>query len=316
MRKALIFGGQGQDGIIITNYLIKKEYKVISVSRNKKKKIANPSKNLICKKCDISESKKVFKIIKNFKPDEIYNFAAVSTIQQSEKNIIKNDRINCFAILKIYEFLKKIKYKGKFFQSLSAELFGNYNKAKQVNFKQFDPQNPYAIAKLNSYFYSKYYREKFNLKIYCGFFFNHDSIYKKKNHLIPTIVKGFDQIIKNKIKYFNVENTSSLRDWNLASDFMPIVWKKLNNEKPHDFILRSSQYNSVEDIIFAVAKYHKIKLKKKIKGKKIFFVNKITNRKIIISKNIKNKLIINKYYIKDIKLKKKNKISRIVKNLH
>ena len=263
MRKALIFGGQGQDGIIITNYLIKKEYKVISVSRNKKKKIAKSSKNLIYKKCDISESKKVFKIIKNFKPDEIYNFAAVSTIQQSEKNIIKNDRINCFAILKIYEFLKKIKYKGKFFQSLSAELFGNYNKAKQVNFKQFDPQNPYAIAKLNSYFYSKYYREKLNLKIYCGFFFNHDSIYKKKNHLIPTIVKGFDQIIKNKIKYFNVENTSALRDWNLASDFMPIVWKKLNNEKPHDFILRSSQYNSVEDIIFAVAKYHKIKLKKK-----------------------------------------------------
>ena len=97
---------------------------------------------------------------------------------------------------------------------------------------------------------------------------------------------------------------------------MPIVWKILKNEKPHDFILRSGQYNCVEDLIFAVAKYHKIKLKKKIKGKKIFFVDKITNRKIIISKNIKNKLIINKYYIKDIKLKKKNKISRIIKNLH
>ena len=44
MRKALIFGGQGQDGIIITNYLIKKEYKVISVSRNKKKKLLNQVK--------------------------------------------------------------------------------------------------------------------------------------------------------------------------------------------------------------------------------------------------------------------------------
>ena len=138
MRKALIFGGQGQDGVIITNYLIKKKYKVISTSRKKEKKIINLSKNLIYKKCDISESKKVFKIIKNFKPDEIYNFAAVSTIHQSEKNIINNDRINCFSILKIYEFLKKIKYKGKFFQSLSAELFGNYNKTKQVNFKQFN----------------------------------------------------------------------------------------------------------------------------------------------------------------------------------
>ena len=39
MRKALIFGGQGQDGIIITNYLIKKKYKVISISKNKKKKL-------------------------------------------------------------------------------------------------------------------------------------------------------------------------------------------------------------------------------------------------------------------------------------
>ena len=39
MRRALIFGGQGQDGAIITNYLIKKKYKVTSTSRNKKKKL-------------------------------------------------------------------------------------------------------------------------------------------------------------------------------------------------------------------------------------------------------------------------------------
>ena len=59
MRKALIFGGQGQDGVIITNYLIKKKYKVISTSKKKVKKIINLYKNLIYKKCDISESKKV-----------------------------------------------------------------------------------------------------------------------------------------------------------------------------------------------------------------------------------------------------------------
>ena len=51
-------------------------------------------------------------------------------------------------------------------------------------------------------------------------------------------------------------------------------------------------------------------------GKKIFFVDNFTNRKIVISKNIKNKLIINRHQIKDVKLKKRNKILRIIKNLH
>ena len=53
MKKALIFGGQGQDGTIITNYLIKKKYKIISISRGRRRKINYKNENLIFKKCDI-----------------------------------------------------------------------------------------------------------------------------------------------------------------------------------------------------------------------------------------------------------------------
>ena len=97
----------------------------------------------------------------------------------------------------ILENLKKIKYSGKIFQSLSAEIFGDYN-YKRIDLKKFNPINPYAISKLTSYYYSKYFRKNFGLKIYCGFFFNHDSKYNKGSHVIHFIINNFKKILSKK----------------------------------------------------------------------------------------------------------------------
>ena len=61
-------------------------------------------------KCDISHSAKLFKIIDNLKPNEIYNFAGVTTLEESNNKIIYNDLISNHSVIKIYDFLKRKKF--------------------------------------------------------------------------------------------------------------------------------------------------------------------------------------------------------------
>ena len=201
-KKAIIIGGSGQDGIEMAIFLKKKNYELISIIRknnNKIKKIFN-NKNIF-RIADLQNTKKIIEIIKKFKPKEIYNFAGISTIPESQKKILLNDQVNNHAFLAILENLSKMKFKGKIFQSLSAEIYGDYN-YKKINPLRFNPINPYAISKLSSYYYSKYFRKNFGLKIYCGFFFNHDSKYNKGIHVIHYIVNNFKKILLKKKKIF------------------------------------------------------------------------------------------------------------------
>ena len=89
-KRAVIIGGSGQDGIEMTLFLKKKKYELISIIRknNPKLKKIISDKN-IYRIVDLKNTKKIISIIRRFKPNEIYNFAGISNIQESEKNIIK-----------------------------------------------------------------------------------------------------------------------------------------------------------------------------------------------------------------------------------
>ncbi len=314
-KKAIIIGGSGQDGIEMAIFLKKKNYELISIIRknnNKIKKIFN-NKNIF-RIADLQNTKKIIEIIKKFKPKEIYNFAGISTIPESQKKILLNDQVNNHAFLAILENLSKMKFKGKIFQSLSAEIYGDYN-YKKINPLRFNPINPYAISKLSSYYYSKYFRKNFGLKIYCGFFFNHDSKYNKGIHVIHYIVNNFKKILLKKKKSFSIRNVNVKRDWNLATVFIEKIWQILQKKKPCDFILRSGKYDYLEDVVFKVAKFYKIPLKKIVQNNKVIFINPKTKKPIIYSKKIKEKFEDDIPNILDFKIGKKNKILNIVKNI-
>ncbi len=315
-KKALIIGGLGQDGVEMSLYLEKKNYKIFSLIKKKNTNFSKvKSKNIKFLICKIQNIKKLMSIIQKVRPTEIYNFSGITTIKESEENILLNEEINNKSFLALLIALNKSKYKGKIFQSLSAELFGVYN-YKVVNKKSnFNPVNPYAKAKLSSYYYARYFRNKFKLKIYCGFLFNHDSKYNKGSHLIYYIVNNFKKIINNKINSFEVKNIAAKRDWNLATDFIQKIWSETQKEKPSDFILRSGIFNSVEDVILSVAKYFKLSLEKKSVNGKVVFINSKTGKIIIRGKENKEKFFANKNLFKDLKLIKKNKLLGIIQNI-
>ena len=89
MKTALITGGSGQDGFYLTEFLLEQDYKVHSIIRRSSvdnlsriKNISSDS-NFHTSYGDLTDTSGLLKIIKDKKPDEIYNLAAQSDVRIS-----------------------------------------------------------------------------------------------------------------------------------------------------------------------------------------------------------------------------------------
>ena len=266
-KKIIISGIAGQDGSLMAKYLISKNYKVYGVVKNSKTlnisnlKFLNIDKKIHYLKSDISNHKQITYFIKKIKPTLFFNFAGISSLSHSFNFILKNDKINNYAVLNILESIRRFSNKTKFFQSSSSELFKKENKI--VNeLSKFEPMSPYSIAKLSAYYYLKFYRENYNLFAVNGFMFNHESFFRGKNFITKKIVSS---LVKYKFgnksfKTIKVGNINIKKDWGDAEEYMTIIYRAMMLKKASDYLICSGTLNSVKTFIDEVAKFLNIKI--------------------------------------------------------
>lgn len=312
-KKALIFGVDGQDGSLMSDFLLKKKYKIVGTYRDKKlKKLRNL--NILNKiklvNCDITNFPKINNLINKNLPDEIYNFAGVSTLKKSENNLKENDQTNNQAVLNIMLSIKDKRKKIKFFQSLSSEIFKKNKRINLCNEKtKLDINNAYSISKISSYNYLKLLRKKYKLKLYAGFLFNHASYYSKNDFLIKKIVENFHKLKNKKLKKIMVGNLNAKRDWIYSKDLVEIIWKITQLNKPDDFVIGSGKLFTVKEVVNEVAKNYGFILKWKKSQNELLGLD-LTSKKIIVKTAQIHKRNENNLAVADIK-----KLKKFVKNL-
>lgn len=294
-RKIIITGVTGQDGSYLANFLLKKRYKIFGIVRSLKKKQFNNIKILKIKKkinfikCDLLEHKKLSSIIKKIKPVMLFNYAGISTLQESYNDSMRTNAINNTAVINILESIKLYSRKTKFFQASSSLLF-KINKDKINENSELNPATPYAIAKLSAYFFIKYYRNNFNLFATNGFFFNHESPLRKDCFVTKKIIRKLVQykLHKKKIDPLYIGNLYAKRDWGDAEDYVKLSYKILKIKKPDDFIICTGRGHTVKDFINLTAKNLKLNIKwLKVKTLNEIGIDSDNNRKIIkIKKNL------------------------------
>ena len=182
---ALITGVTGQDGSYLTDYLLKKNYKVFGVKRrsssfntqridhiiNAKPKV----KNFEYVYGDLTDSSNILRLIQQTKPNEIYNLAAQSHVKTSfeiPEYTANSDALGTLRILEAIRVLKLNK-KVKFYQASTSEIFGNTT-VPQNERTPFLPRSPYAIAKLYAYWTTVNFREAYSIFAVNGILFNHE----------------------------------------------------------------------------------------------------------------------------------------------
>ena len=286
-KTALITGVTGQDGSYLTDFLIKKGYKIIGVKRRSSsfntKRIDHiyndikQSKNFIPYYGDLTDSSNILRIIQSTKPDEIYNLGAQSHVHTSFEIPEYSANADALGTLRILEAIRvlKLQKKTKFYQASTSEIFGN-TEIPQNERTPFRPRSPYAISKLYAYWTTVNYREAYDIFAVNGILFNHEGPRRGETFVSRKITRAVSEIYRKKRKFFTLGNLNAKRDWGSAKDYVESMWLMLKAKTPSDYVISTGKSYSVKKFVEEAFKYVNIKISWKGKGLKEIGVNKKT----------------------------------------
>lgn len=280
MKKILIFGITGQDGILLSEYLLKKNFNVFGITRRKKNYFLNKKVKLIYKKK--LNSKNISSLIKKIQPKEIYFLIGQPNSQVSFKLPNETFESNFIYFTFIVNTCINLKIRPKIFYASSGEIFGN-NSTNISEKTDKDPANPYALSKYITMVYIDYMRKYYNLNISVGILFNHDSQFRSKKNLVKKVANYLNK--NNFKKKLELGNIDVHRDFGLASEYVEAMYKINQQKKRGDYIIASGRSVRVRDIISYAFNLKKLNYKNHIMiNKKMFSKKTISFKSINISK--------------------------------
>lgn len=281
MKTAIITGVSGQDGSYLASFLLKKKYKVVGTTRNSDyDKISNHlylgiEKDINLEQVDLLNMNDVAKIVQKYKPNEIYNLAAQSSVGLSLVKPNETFMFNTISVNNLLESIRLYSPNTKFYQASSSEMYGN-SKSMPINIKTtMQPISPYGVSKMTSYYLAKTYRHCFKLFICNGILFNHESFLRKKNFFIKKIIRDSIEIKNGKLDKLVVGNLDLKRDYGFAPKYVEAMWKILQQQTPCDVLVCSGKPVSLRDIVEYVLKKLHINKNVIFESKELFRLNEI-----------------------------------------
>ena len=276
-KTALITGVTGQDGSYLTDFLIKKGYKIIGVKRRSSsfntKRIDHiyndlkQAKNFIPYYGDLTDSSNILRIIQSTQPDEIYNLGAQSHVHTSFEIPEYSANADALGTLRILEAIRvlKLQKKTKFYQASTSEIFGNTT-IPQNEKTPFRPRSPYAISKLYAYWTTVNYREAYGIFAVNGILFNHEGPRRGETFVSRKITRAVSEIYRKKRNFFTLGNLNTKRDWGSAKDYVESMWLMLKKKEPSDYVIATGKSHSVKNFVEEAFKFVNIKISWKGKG--------------------------------------------------
>ncbi len=251
--KALIFGINGQDAILLSNFLLKLGYVVYGTTRgllsNNLKSLKIDDK-IIYFTVDIRDRNKVFELIDKVKPDEIYNLAGISSVAESFLYPQLTFDTNLIGTTNILEALKDKHPNTRFFNAGSGDVFGQIEDGSKATEKTcINPVSPYGISKAASYFQVKNYRIAYGLKCCTGILFNHESNFRSNKFVSKKIVSAASRISKGSNEILELGNINISRDWGWAEEYTELMYLMLNNSNIEDIIIATGESHTLEEFV-------------------------------------------------------------------
>ena len=179
MKTALITGINGQDGSYMAELLLEKGYLVNGIIRRSSagntRRIDHILNKINLHYGDLSDVNNLVKILQEVKPDEIFNFAAMSQVRISYEIPAYTGQITGLGFANLIEAVRLVCPDSKVYQASSSEMFGKVLEIPQRETTPFYPRSPYGCAKAYAFYLGRAYREGYGMKIYNGIFIPYPS---------------------------------------------------------------------------------------------------------------------------------------------
>lgn len=261
-KTALITGVTGQDGSFLAELLIEKGYEVHGVIRRSSSFNTERIEHLYIEELirdlhsnrkitlhygDMTDSSNLIRLVKQIKPDEIYNLAAQSHVKVSfdlPEYTAKTDALGTLSLLEAVRICGYEK-KTKIYQASTSELYGKVMEVPQKETTPFYPRSPYGVAKMYAYWITKNYRESYGMFAVNGILFNHESERRGETFVTRKITLAASRIGEGTQEKLYLGNLDSLRDWGYAKDYVECMWLMLQHEEPQDFVIATGEQYSI-----------------------------------------------------------------------
>jgi len=264
MKKALITGITGQDGSYLAELLLNKDYEVYGVERRvaiedqsqRNGRINHIINDINIMPGDIRDYSRIFQIINEVKPDELYHLAAQSFVAESFDDEDPVIRINIEGTKNVLNALLKISPDCKFYFAGSSEMFGKVEEEPQNEKTPFHPRSPYGISKVAGFDWTRLYREAYGLFACSGILFNHESPRRGKEFVTRKITSTLNEIVNKKTNELVLGNIDAKRDWGFSGDYVEAMWLMLQQSQPDDYVIATGETHTIKeflDIAFSYA---------------------------------------------------------------
>ncbi len=256
MKRALVTGITGQDGSYLAELLLEKGYEVWGIVRRSSsfhtgridhlyQDSHEPRVRLRLVYGDLSDGGSLAAILREARPDEVYNLGAQSHVRVSFDQPVYTADVDALGVLRLLEAVRNADPQPRFYQASSSEMFGS-SPPPQSEKTPFHPRSPYACAKVYAFHQTVNYREAYGLFAVNGILFNHESARRGETFLTRKVTRAAAQIklgLQDKLYLGNME---AKRDWGYAPDYVRAMWLMLQAGEPEDYVIATGETHSVE----------------------------------------------------------------------
>jgi GDPmannose 4,6-dehydratase len=265
MKRALITGITGQDGSYLAEYLLREGYEVHGIIRRSStfntQRIDHiyvdphdPTARLLLHYGDLTDPGLITELVYNICPDEIYHLGAQSHVRVSFDMPEFTGNVTGLGTTRILEAIRRSRVKTRFYQASSSEMFGSAL-PPQSESTVFQPQSPYAIAKLYAYWMTVNYREAYGLFACNGILFNHESPRRGEIFVTRKISRAVANILRGAQQRLYLGNLDAKRDWGYAPEYAQMMVLMLQQDHASDYVVGTGESHTVREFVELAFEY-------------------------------------------------------------
>lgn len=252
MKRALITGAAGQDGTYLTELLLLKGYEVWGVVGPEPGEYlawaaAHEERLHVCD-ADLADAASLDRLIAEVVPDEVYNFAAISSVALSWEHPALVSDIDATGVARLLEVLRRRAPRARLCQATSAEIFGEAVESPQTEETPIRPVTPYGSAKAHAHFLVRNAREGWGMFACSAILYNHESPRRGYEFVTRKITRGAAQIKLGLAKDLRMGNLDAVRDWGFAGDYVEAEWRMLQQDQPNDYVIATGKGHTVREL--------------------------------------------------------------------
>lgn len=257
MKKAIITGITGQDGSYLAELLLAKGYEVHGMIRRSSSfntgridhLYRDPHETgvrLFLHYGDLNDASSLNRLLREIRPDEIYNLGAQSHVRVSFDIPEYTAEVDALGTVRLLEGMREAGLETtRFYQASSSELYGKVLETPQRETTPFYPRSPYACAKAYAFYITQNYRESYGMYACNGILFNHESPRRGETFVTRKITRAATRIKLGLQDRLYLGNLDAQRDWGFAGDYVEAMWLMLQQDQADDYVVATGETHSV-----------------------------------------------------------------------